>query len=122
MKKAGIILFVLLCGITFNGFSQTTPGYFEGKWSVLIKETPNGDATIPMRFELKDGKMKGYFTAPDSQEETAMASVDVTSDQLTAAFNIASYDVVMVIAKKDEEKASGKLMDMFVVEATKVKP
>src|SRR6218665_535358 len=121
MKKAGILLFVFLFGITLQGFSQATPGYFEGKWSVLIKETPNGDATLPMRFETKDGKVKGYFMAPDSKDETAMTSVDGTSDQLTAAFTITGYDVVMVITKKDDDHASGKLMDMFVVEATKVK-
>lgn len=121
MKKVSLILFVLLCGITFNGFSQTTPGYFEGKWSVLIKETPNGDATVPMRFETKDGKVKGYFIGPDAKDETEMASVEISGDQLTAAFNIASYDVTLVITKKDDDKAAGKLMDMFEVQATRVK-
>lgn len=121
MKKASIILVVLFFGIALNGFSQTAPNYFDGKWSVLIKATPNGDATVPMRFETKDGKTKGYFIPQDAKEETEMVSVNVKGEELTSAFNISGYDVTLVITKKDIDHANGKLMDMFDVEATKVK-
>jgi hypothetical protein len=37
------------------------------------------------------------------------------------AFTISGYDIVLLITKKDEDHATGKLMDMFEVEATRVK-
>ena len=123
MKKASIILIALFFGIALNGFSQTaaTPNYFEGKWTVVVKDTPNGDASIPMRFEFKDGKVKGFFMAQDAKEETEMSSVEISGDQLTAGFNISNYDVTIAITKKDDDHANGKLMDMFEVFGTRVK-
>ena len=126
MKKVSIILNVrrtlwaFFFTIALNGFSQT-PNYFEGKWTVLIKGTPNGDASVPMRFETKEGKTLGYFVDPDTTKETPMTSADIKGDEIVAAFTIAGYDVSMLITKKDDDHASGKLMDMFDVEATRVK-
>lgn len=121
MKKVSVILFALIFGMATVGFSQTSSNFFEGKWSVLVKGTPNGDAAIPMRFETVDGKVKGYFMEQGSKDETAMASVDLKGDELAIAFNISGYDVSMVLTKKDNDKAIGKLMDMFDVVASRVK-
>jgi hypothetical protein len=120
MKKVSIILIALFFTIALNGFSQA-PTFFEGKWSVLIKGTPNGDNAMPMRFETKDGKTMGYFTDPETLKETLMTSADIKGDELAVAFTISSYDVTMVITKKDDDHANGKLMDMFDVEATRLK-
>ena len=103
------------------GFSQTSSNFFEGKWTVVIKGTPEGDATMPMRFETKEGKLKGYFTAKGEQNETEMTSAEAKGDELSLAFTISGYDVNLVITKKDDDHGIGKLMDMFDVEATRVK-
>lgn len=126
MKKVSIILTVrrtllaLFFTIALNGFSQT-PNYFEGKWEVLIKGTPDGDAKVPMRFETKDGVTKGYFVDKDATVESLMTSAEVKGDEIYLAFTIAGYDVNLTLVKKDDENSSGKLMDMFDVEAKKVK-
>ncbi|MES2795410.1 MAG: hypothetical protein V4683_05555 [Bacteroidota bacterium] len=123
MKKVSIILITLFFGIALSSFSQTAaaPNYFEGKWTVIIKGTPNGDAVVPMKFETKEGKTMGYFTDPESKAETPMSSATIVGDEITVAFTISSYDVTMVITKKDDDHAAGKLMDMFDVEATRLK-
>jgi cytochrome c len=121
MKKVSVILFALIFGLATAGFAQTSSNFFEGKWNVLVKGTPEGDAVIPMRFETKDGKMKGYFTAKGEQNETEMTLAEAKGEELNLAFTISGYDITLVITKKDEDHGTGKLMDMFEVEATRVK-
>jgi cytochrome c len=121
MKKVSMILFAMIFGLATVGYSQTSSNFFEGKWSVLVKGTPEGDVTVPMRFETKEGKMKGYFTSKGDQTETEMASAEAKGDELNMSFTISGYDIVLMITKKDEDHATGKLMDMFEVEATRVK-
>ena len=95
--------------------------FYAGNWNVLVKGTPNGDPTIPMRFEIKDGKAKGYFMAPEQKTETEMASVEIKGDDLTCSFTIVGYDVTLNLSKKDVDHANGKLMDMFEAEGTRKK-
>lgn len=120
------LLFSALCLMLFAAvsFASNPPvdaKYFEGKWAVLVKETPQGDATIPMRFETKDGATKGFFIEDASGTEKPMSSVTIKEDVLTAYFNISGYDVYISLKKVDQENASGSLMDMFTAQATRVK-
>jgi cytochrome c len=102
--------------------AAAAPGsYFEGKWDALVKETPNGDATVPVRFEKKDGNWKGYFTEPGSTTEKDMASVKLDGENLVFEFSIAGYDVSVTLTKKDDNTATGRLMSMFDVIATRKK-
>ena len=104
-------------------FALSSPDakYFEGRWSVLIKGTPNGDATIPVRFETVDGKTTGYFTEEGATEEKKMSSAVVSGDVINTAFNISGYDVTLSLTKVDEDNAKGDLMGMFDAEGTRVK-
>jgi hypothetical protein len=95
--------------------------YFEGKWDVLIKDTPQGSATIPMRFETVDDVTTGYFYEEGSKEESKMSSVKISEDVLSAAFNISGYDVTLNLKKVDDETAKGDLMGMFDAIGTRVK-
>lgn len=124
MKLNKLILAGIFCMLTVmivQASSQLTPEYFEGKWSVLIKGTPNGDATIPIRFETKDGKTTGYFTEEGATEEKKMSSATINGDVINAAFNISGYDVTLSLKKVDDEHAKGDLMGMFDAEGTRVK-
>jgi cytochrome c len=113
---------VLLIAMNFGFASPVlSPEYFEGKWSVLIKGTPQGDATIPMRFETKDGVSKGYFMVDDSGQELEMSSVTIIDGVLSAAFNITGYDVDINMSEVDAENAAGSLMGMFDLSASRVK-
>ncbi|SHO60000.1 hypothetical protein [Algoriphagus zhangzhouensis] len=94
---------------------------FDGKWEVLVKDTPQGNATIPMRFETVDGATKGYFLETPDGEEKAMTSVSIKEGKLTAYFTITGYDVYISLQKIDDDNASGSLMDMFPAEGKRVK-
>ncbi len=95
--------------------------YFDGKWEVLVKETPQGDAVIPMRFETVDDKTVGYFKEQASETESKMSSVTISGDVLNAAFNISGYDVTLDLKKVDDDFSTGSLMGMFTAEAKRVK-
>ena len=97
-----------------------SPEYFEGKWSLSIKGTPEGDAILPVRFETKEGTTMGYLTEEGATTETKMSSVKITGDILNAAFFVSGYDVTMAIKKVDDNHANGDLMGMFDVLGTRV--
>ncbi|TDQ19008.1 hypothetical protein DFQ04_0823 [Algoriphagus boseongensis] len=124
MKKltsALLLVFAISLASFIPKSDSLSPEYFEGKWAVLVKDTPQGDATIPMRFETKNGETKGYFMEDASGVEKTMSSVSISGDVLTAYFNITGYDVYISLKKVDEENANGSLMDMFTAEAKRMK-
>ncbi|WP_111669794.1 hypothetical protein [Algoriphagus litoralis] len=115
------LLIALSVTFALSSFTSPTPEYYEGKWAVTVFDTPQGTATIPMRFETVDGKTKGYFMEDASGNEKEMTSVSITGDNLVAYFNITGYDVYLSLVKKDADMASGSLMDMFTAEGKRVK-
>jgi hypothetical protein len=125
MKKLVTLTFGLLIALSatfaLSSFTSISPEYYEGKWEVTVFDTPQGTATIPMRFETVDGKTKGYFIADPSGAETQMTSVSITGDNLVAYFNITGYDVYLSLVKKDDDVSKGSLMDMFTAEGKRVK-
>lgn len=121
MKKLFLASLMLLCVASLAFAASNSPEYFEGKWSVLVKGTPQGDATIPMRFETKEGTTKGYFMADESGQEYEMSSVSIIDGVLTAGFNIQGYDVDINMSEVDGDNAAGSLMGMFELSATRVK-
>lgn len=104
-----------------NGGGNAVEAYFMGKWNATAKGTPNGDVTIPVKFESKDGKIKGTFVDPESKQEVAMSNVELDGAALKMSFSIMGYDITITITKKDENTATGSLMDMFDVVAVRVK-
>jgi|AntRauMFilla1563_2_1112583.scaffolds.fasta_scaffold01052_3 predicted RNA-binding protein len=121
MRKLLLVALVLVCVSTLATGASNSAEYFEGKWSVMIKGTPQGDATIPMRFETIEGATKGYFVVDDSGQELEMSSVAIIDGVLSAAFNITGYDVDIYMSEVDDENAAGSLMGMFDLSATRVK-
>jgi hypothetical protein len=125
MKKVSTLLVALLIAaastITLSSFSTVSPEYFEGKWAVTVMDTPQGNATIPMRFETVDGKTTGYFMEDPAGKEMTMSSVTIDGDILNASFNISGYDVTLTLKKTEEDFSKGSLMSMFPAEAKRVK-
>ncbi|GAB3512754.1 hypothetical protein [Emticicia fontis] len=101
--------------------AQTTPSYYVGNWEVLVKGTPQGDVKMPMSFEMKDDKLVGKITNPETKEVATMTSVEIKGEELFAAFSAGGYDVTMTITKKDDDHFTGKIMDMIEVEGTRLK-
>lgn len=122
MKTIYAFLFVAFSSLLSTNLlaQNSTEAYFLGKWNVTVKGTPNGDVTLPGRFEKNGVSIKGFYTDPESKEEKAMDTVYIDSDKLNFGFNIAGYDVTVTLAKKDDNTATGSLMGMFDVEAVRV--
>jgi cytochrome c len=122
MKSIYALLFIAFTAFAVNGLKaqSANEAYFLGKWNATIKGTPNGDVTLPTRFEKSGVVIKGFYTDPESKEEKAMDTAYMDSDKLTFGFNIAGYDVTVTLAKKDENTATGSLLGMFDVEAVRV--
>jgi cytochrome c len=122
MKSIYAFLFVAFSSLLSTNLQAQngSEAYFLGKWNVTVKGTPNGDITLPGRFEKNGVSLKGFFTDPESKEEKTMDTVYVDGDKLNFGFNIAGYDVTVTLAKKDDNTATGSLMGMFDVEAVRV--
>jgi hypothetical protein len=112
MKTLFTLLFAAVFSITgLNAQTSSAPeSFLEGKWSVFVKGTPQGDVTMPVRFEVKEGKLKGYFTDLESKAEKPMDTAYYENEKYIMGFVIMGYDSM-----------TGSLMDMFDVEATRIK-
>lgn len=123
MKGILTLLTAVLFSITgLNAQTTSTPeSFLEGKWSVFVKGTPQGDVTMPVRFEVKEGKLKGYYTDLESKAEKPMDTAYFENEKYVMGFVVMGYDLKFVMAKKTDDSMTGSLMDMFDVEATRVK-
>ncbi len=124
MKKVSLFLagfFFLL--LSFNANAQTKSGadYFVGKWNVLVKGTPNGDAKMFFVLEKKDATVTGVVQDSTGKEISKIDNAELVNDEVTLYFNTQGYDVTLLLKKKDEDRATGSLMGMFDAEADRVK-
>jgi hypothetical protein len=136
MKKISLI-FTVVAGlfISFAANAQTTPppppsqapaaapaaDYFPGKWNVVVKGTPNGDAKLTFVIERKDGKLTGAVQDTTGKEMTKITSIDEKDKTITAAFTIQSYDVTLTLEPVDADNVKGSLMGMFDAVGVRVK-
>ena len=118
--KSVFTIVALFAAITLTK-AQTNQNYFIGNWEVLVKGTPQGDVKLPMSFEMKDDKIIGKITNPETKEVGTMTSVEMKGEELFAAFSAGGYDLTMVIKKKDDDHFAGTLMEMLEVEGTRLK-
>ncbi|HEY6978882.1 MAG TPA: hypothetical protein VH396_21440 [Chitinophagaceae bacterium] len=123
MKKISLFagLFCLLLSINVHAQSKTGADYFAGKWSVLVKGTPNGDAKMVFVLEKKDTTMTGVVQDTTGQEISKISSVELKDTTITVYFNAQGYDVNVVMNKKDDDHVTGSLMSMFDAEGERVK-
>jgi hypothetical protein len=128
LKKMNVLKSILLVfalvftyGVSSAQDVTADEAYYLGTWDVLIKGTPNGDVNMPMTIEKKDGKLVGKAVNPESKEEVVFSEIAVKGTDLTFAFSMMGYDLTMILTKKDDDHANGKLMDMFDSEATRKK-
>jgi len=123
MKRATVFfagLFFLLLSV--NVKAQTTGAdYFTGKWSVLIKGTPNGDARMYVMLEKQDTTLSGTIQDSTGQLNAKIDKVEVSGDKATIYFNAQGYDVNLEIDKKDDDHITGSMMGMFDAEGERVK-
>ncbi|HTE00776.1 MAG TPA: hypothetical protein VK668_15900 [Mucilaginibacter sp.] len=123
MKKITLcsLMAVMLLIAATKVNAQTAPNYFVGKWDVLLKGTPNGDAHIKFNIADSVGHLKGTLRDTVENKDVAVTSIVQEGDKITLNFTIQSYDVNLTLAKKDEDHATGSLMGMFDAVADRIK-
>lgn len=123
MKKTipiltGLFLFV----VSFSAFAQNpTVAYFSGKWNVLIKGTPQGDAKLVFSLDKDSATLKGVILDSTGNEQSKIDKIELGEQTITLYFVLMGYDLNMELKKKDDDHATGSLMGMFEVEADRVK-
>jgi hypothetical protein len=123
MKKAITIItaFILLLLAHDLRAQRSGADYFAGKWNVLLKGTPGGDARMFIVLEKKDTTMTGVVQDSTGKEMSKIDKVELTDTSATVYFNAQGYDVNMVMNKKDDDHITGSLLGMFDAEGERVK-
>src|SRR5436190_2942897 len=123
MKKISLLfawLFFLLISFNLNAQSKAGADYFSGKWSVLIKGIPNGDAKMFIVLEKKDGTMTGVVQDTLGAEISKISKAELTDSTLAIYFTAQGYDVNLLMQKKDNDHIVGNLLSMFDAEGERV--
>jgi len=114
-------LFFLLLSFNVNAQTKTGADFFEGKWSVLLKGTPNGDVKMILVLEKNDTALAGVVQDSTGLEVSKIDKIEVAGDAATVYFNAQGYDVNLVMNKKDDDHTTGSLMGMFDADGERVK-
>ena len=115
MKKGSIVLLGILLTISSVAIQtrSNSSDYFIGKWEVIFEGTPNGDATLTLTIDRKDGKLEGFFT--DAEEAiTKIDRIEENEESITIYWFAQGYDIYLQLEKVDEDNIKGMLMGMFI--------
>ena len=122
MKKGFLFAALFFLLLSLNVKAQTsTANYFAGKWSVLVKGTPNGDVKMNFILENNNDTLTGIVQDTTGAEISKISGVDQKENEITIYFTAQGYDVNVVLAKKDDDHANGSLMGMFDAEGERIK-
>jgi len=124
MKKATLVslMAVILVVIASKVNAQTQTNYFIGKWDVLVKGLPQGDAHIKFNIADSAGHMKGaLLDTTEAHKDIPLTKIEQDGDKVTLYFTAQGYDVSLLLAKKDDDHATGSLMGMFDASAIRLK-
>lgn len=126
MKKVSLFLFIFLLGVSVKGFSQTTTPpteFFVGKWEILVKGTPEGDAKFVTELTRKDGKLTGELKDPAGTRPAApITKIEEAGDKMTIYFNTdQAGEIPIELTKVDDDHLKGMLFNMFESTALRVK-
>jgi hypothetical protein len=123
MKKFKSILVGVFSLLFIVGAKAQTGSadYFAGKWSVLIKGLPNGDAKMFFVLEKKDTTMIGVVQDSTGTEISKIDKVELKDTTATVYFSAQGYDVNLAMTKKDDDHITGSLMGMFDAEGERLK-
>ena len=87
MKKLHV-LFLCLVVITAtslksNAQTSVPANYYAGKWDVLLKGTPDGDAHIMFTLVDSAGTLKGKFLDPNTKDSVSVTRIEKTDSNIT---------------------------------------
>jgi len=124
MKKLSALvagMFFLLLFNNVNAQSQAGADYFAGKWEVLLKGTPNGDAKMLFLLDKSEDKISGVVQDTTGVEISKITNAELKGNEVTLYFTAQGYDVNLLLAKKDDDHVAGSLMGMFDAEGKRKK-
>ncbi|HEY4785006.1 MAG TPA: hypothetical protein VIH57_03110 [Bacteroidales bacterium] len=99
---------------------STSEKFFIGKWKLMVYGLPQGDATMLLVIEKKEGKLVGTLGGENGENTTKLTKVEIKDNTLNVRFMGGGYDVPMYLDKKDDKSITGSMNDMFDVTGTKV--
>ena len=120
MKNLVLILGTFLVVLSVAAQNPTTD-YFRGKWNILCKGTPQGDAKMIFKLEKSSDTLTGVVLDTAGVEISKMYKIEQKDSQITVYFIAQGYDVNVALIKKDDNHVTGSLMAMFDVEGDRVK-
>ena len=123
MKKLPLVLASLFFVLLFsNTASAQQKNFFIGKWDVLIVGTPNGDARMLVEFVAKDSTtLTGSITDPATKKVTRIDKIEAKDKSITAYFIAGGTSIYLFLEKKEEDKVTGNLLDMFDASGVRIK-
>jgi hypothetical protein len=123
MRTARLLLSALLLAatLTAGAQSQEAPDYFTGKWTVLVKGTPNGDVKLVLSIEKKDTALAAVVLDTTGGEFAKVDRIVRKDTALTAYFSAMGYDLYLEMTRKDDDHMTGNLVGMFEAEATRIR-
>ena len=119
-KAVLVILFVLSIATAVKAQTSNTE-YFSGKWSVILKGTPNGDAKMIFVLEKKVDSLTGVVLDTTGNQISKIDKAELKDSTVTLYFNAQGYDVSLVLNRKDEDHVTGSLLNMFDAEGERIK-
>jgi len=124
MKKFSIVLasvFFLVLSISVNAQSKAGADYFAGKWSVLLKGVPGGDAKMVFLLEKRNDSIVGVVQDTVGVEIAKLTNVELKDTSINLFFTTQGYDVNLLLNKKSDDHVTGSLMNMFDAEGERKK-
>jgi uncharacterized protein YvpB len=116
MKKLSLFItgiFLMLLNLDAKAQQQDSTDYFVGKWKVLVKGTPNGDATMVFVLDKAAESLTGVVQDTVGTEISKISNVELAGNAVTLYFTAQGYDVNLSMKKEDENNVTGSLMGMF---------
>lgn len=125
MKKINLMLVTLVAFAFMATKTQaqtTASNYFYGKWDVLVKGLPQGDAHLKFNISDSAGHAKGVLLdTTAAHKDITVTKIEQADDKITLYFTAQGYDVSLLLTKKDDDHATGSLMGMFDALAERIK-
>lgn len=123
MRQVRLLLSTLLLAFSLSAGaqSQAAPDYFVGKWSILVKGTPQGDVKLVLHLEKKDTALAAIVLDTTGKEFAKVDKIVRKDSLMTAYFSAMGYDLYLEMSRKDDDHLVGNLVGMFEAEAERIK-
>jgi hypothetical protein len=111
----------LLISTAASAQAKTGADYFMGDWNVLVKGLPSGDTKMLVNLKKGDTSYVGAIDDSTGKEIAKFSKVELKDTTVTVYFTAQGYDVFLRLNRKDDNRVTGTMMDMFDAEGDRIK-